>query len=208
MYSIGTGISSQLVSRAADGLGDETRLAEGMYPSLAAGHLVFSHLVAGRALDIFRMPLEAGVSAAPVPVVEGPEPELEPALSPDGSLLAYSSGPGGQSEVILRTFPTITQQWRVSSSGGSTPVWSRRGDVLYYRSASGPTLFRVEVRRTPTVSLSTPRSMTRPSTLLARTGFDVSLDGTRLLMVQEVKADDSKEPALAVVHHWPSLLKR
>ena len=50
--------------------------------------------------------------------------------------------------------------------------------------------------------------MTRPSTLLARTGFDVSLDGTRLLMVQEVKADDSKEPALVVVHHWPAVLKR
>ena len=110
--------------------------------------------------------------------------------------------------MILRTFPIQTQQWRVSSAGGSMPVWSRSGDVLYYRSAFGPTLQRVEVHRTPTLSLSTPRSMTRPSTLLARTGFDVSLDGTRLLMVQEVKADESKEPALAVVHHWPSMLKR
>ena len=28
------------------------------------------------------------------------------------------------------------------------------------------------------------------------------------LLVQDVKADDSKEPALAMVHHWPSMLKR
>ena len=208
IYSTGAGSSTHLISRAADGSGEETRLVEGMYPSLASGHLVFSRVVPGRASDIFRMPLEAGASVAPVPVVDGPEPEFEPALSPDGSLLAYVSGPGGQSEVILRTFPIQTRQWRVSSSGGSTPVWSRRGDVLYYRSASGPTVFRVDVQRSPTLSLSTPRSITRPSTLLARTGFDVSLDGTRLLMVQEVKADDSKEPALAVVHHWGAMLKR
>jgi hypothetical protein len=111
--------------------------------------------------------------------------------------------------VILRTFPGQTPQWRVSSAGGSAPVWSGQGDVLYYRSASGPTVLSVDdVQRTPTLSLSTPRSTTRPSTLLARTSFDVSLDGTRLLMVQEVKADDNKEPALAVVHHWPSMLKR
>jgi serine/threonine-protein kinase len=208
IYSIGTEASSRLVSRAADASGGETRLVEGMHPSLAAGHLVFTRLASGGAADIFRMPLEAGVSQAPVSVVEGPKQAIEPTLSPDGSLLAYTSGPGGQSEVILQTFPTLTRQWRVSSAGGSTPVWSRRGDVLYYRSASGPTVFRVDVRRSPTLSLSTPRAITRPSTLLARTGFDVSLDGTRLLMVQEVKADDSKQPALAVVHHWASLLKR
>ena len=154
------------------------------------------------------MPLGSGGSTAAVPVVQGPDNELEPALSPDGSLLAYASGPIGETEVILRTFPIQTQQWRVSSAGGSMPVWSRRGDVLYYRSAYGSTLLRVDVQRTPTLSLSAPRSITRPATLLARTGFDVSLDGTRLLMVQEVKADDSKEPALAVVHHWPAMLKR
>jgi serine/threonine-protein kinase len=208
IYSIGSGVSSQLVSRAADGSGGETRLGEGMHPSLAAGHLVFSRLLSGQGGDLFRMPFEPGVSAAPVPVVQGPDQELEPALSPDGSLLAYASGPAGQTEVLLRTFPIQTEQWRVSSAGGSTPVWSRSGDVLYYRSASGPTLLLVDVQRSPTLTLSTPRAITRPSTLLARTGFDVSLDGTRLLMVQEVKADDSKEPALAVVHHWPLMLKR
>ena len=34
--------------------------------------------------------------------------------------------------------------------------------------------------------------------------------GHAYLMVQEMKADDSKEPALAVVHHWhwPAVLKR
>ena len=104
--------------------------------------------------------------------------------------------------------PAFTRQWRVSSAGGSTPVWTRRGDVLYYRSASGPTVFRVDVRRSPTVSLGPPRAIARPSTLLARTGFDVSLDGTKLLMVQEVKADDSKDGRFAVVHQWPAMIKR
>ena len=37
IYSIGNGMSSQLVSRAADGSGDETRIVQGMYPIAGRG---------------------------------------------------------------------------------------------------------------------------------------------------------------------------
>jgi hypothetical protein len=33
-------------------------------------------------------------------------------------------------------------------------------------------------------------------------GFDVSLDGTKLLMVQEVKTESDRGPSLAIVQNW------
>jgi hypothetical protein len=63
-------------------------------------------------------------------------------------------------------------------------------------------IMRVDVRSSPAVSLGTPRHVDRPSNLLARGGFDVSPDGTRLLMVQETKTDEQRAVSLAVVQNW------
>ena len=61
---------------------------------------------------------------------------------------------------------------------------------------------RVEVGTTPSVTLGTPQLVPRPSNLVARLGFDVSKDGTRLLMVQEVKTDEQRGAAVAVMQNW------
>jgi hypothetical protein len=45
-------------------------------------------------------------------------------------------------------------------------------------------------------------SNTRQRSLLARLGVDISPDGTRLLMVQEVKTESDRGPTLAVVQNW------
>lgn len=52
------------------------------------------------------------------------------------------------------------------------------------------------------VTLGVPREVSRPASLIARAGFDVSPDGKRLLMVREVRDDDGRGPALAVVQNW------
>jgi Tol biopolymer transport system component len=129
------------------------------------------------------------------------EHEWESALSPDGTLLAYSSGDAGQSEVILRTYPKLTGQWPVSSGGGSSAVWTPRGDALYYRDVPGQ-IWRVDVRSTPSVTLGSPQLVQRPPSLIARVGYDISSDGTRLLMVQEAKTDEQRAASLAVVQNW------
>ena len=52
------------------------------------------------------------------------------------------------------------------------------------------------------MTLDTPTPVARPSSLLARVGFDISRDGKRLLMVQEVKTDEQRVASLAVVQNW------
>jgi hypothetical protein len=170
----------QLVGRPADGSAGEVVLTTGLQPSIAAGRLVFARESASRGADLFHMrsPDAGADPGTPQGLQESPANESDPALSPDGKLLAYSLGNAGDTEVILRTYPVATGRWQVSSGGGALPVWSPGGDALYYRTIPGAVM-RVDVGRTPTVTLGTPREVRRPSRLIARVGYDVSPDGKR-----------------------------
>ena len=87
-------------------------------------------------------------------------------------------------------------------------MWSPRSDAIYYRDVPGQ-IMRVAVRRNrSSVTLDTPTPVARPSSLLARVGYDISRDGKRLLMVQEVKTDEQRAASLAVVQNWLAGVKR
>jgi Tol biopolymer transport system component/DNA-binding winged helix-turn-helix (wHTH) protein len=55
-----------------------------------------------------------------------------PAFSPDGRWLAYCSNESGQLEVYVVPFPRSGGKWRISSSGGKFPIWSRHGRELFF----------------------------------------------------------------------------
>jgi hypothetical protein len=163
---------------------------------------VFTRLEAGAAGNLHQLLIPPSGATAGDQVFQAlPEHETEASLSPDGTLLVYTQGEAGQSNVVLRTFPASTRQWRVSSNGGSIASWSPTGDAIYYRDVPGQVM-RVAVTSRPEVSLSTPAVVPRPPSLVARYGFDVSLDGTKLLMVHEVPVDDQRLPSVAVVRNW------
>jgi serine/threonine-protein kinase len=85
--------------------------------------------------DIIAVPARG--DAAPVPVTSSPFSELEPALSPDGRWVAYSSDEAGTAEVYVRPFPnTDAGRWQVSNGGGTDPVWSPDGKQLYFLNGS------------------------------------------------------------------------
>lgn len=59
-------------------------------------------------------------------------------VSPDGRWLAYESNSLGRYEVHVRPFPSVENgQWRVSSGGGTQPVWTAGGRELIYRGPDG-----------------------------------------------------------------------
>jgi len=49
--------------------------------------------------------------------------------------IAYSSNESGQFEAYVQPFPPNGSRWTVSSDGGEEPIWSPKGDKLYYRSS-------------------------------------------------------------------------
>ena len=60
--------------------------------------------------------------------------ESAPRFSPDGSRIAYVSNASGQPEVYVRALNGSGPARRVSTSGGSEPVWRRDADAVYFRS--------------------------------------------------------------------------
>jgi serine/threonine-protein kinase len=104
-------------------------------------HLAFAELAEDTGWDLWTLPLE--LPATDDPGIREPElflrtsfNETEPAFSPDGRWVAYTSSESGGSEVYVRPFPGSTSsgagQWRISASGGRYPIWSPVDKVLFY----------------------------------------------------------------------------
>jgi Tol biopolymer transport system component len=204
VYALDAGRGEVLASRRADASQPQVELFEGTQPSVdTAGRLFFVRLERSLRGGLWRasLPATGGVPGEPTIVQQTPAHEWEPTLSPDGTLLAYSSGDAGQSVVMLRGYPETPGQWQVSAGGGSLPQWSPAGDKLYFRELSG-NIMVVDVKAKPEVSLSAPRLVPKPATLIARAGFDVARDGKRLLLPRPVSDDHGRGPALTVVQNW------
>jgi Tol biopolymer transport system component len=204
IYEVDVAGIDTIMMRRADGSRPAQTLFRGMQPNVTApGHLLFMRLASGMGGGLWHASLPPGdaVPTEPVELQQTPVHEWDPVLSPNGKWLAYVSGDTGQSEVMLRRYPEAEGQWQVSVSGGNTPLWNPVGDKLYFKDLAGQ-LFVVDVTTTPQLTLSTPRHIPRPATLIAMAGFDISRDGKRLLMTRQVTNDNARGPALAVMQNW------
>jgi serine/threonine protein kinase len=66
--------------------------------------------------------------------------DMEPAFSPDGQWLAYSSDESGRYQVFVRPFPEGAKgggQAQVSTTSGTFPVWSRTAKAIFYVANDG-----------------------------------------------------------------------
>jgi Tol biopolymer transport system component len=70
----------------------------------------------------------------PVLYLESPSQVMHANLSPDGSLLAYTSNESGRFEVWVETVPRSDRKEQVSAAGGYEPQWNADGSELYYLS--------------------------------------------------------------------------
>jgi DNA-binding winged helix-turn-helix (wHTH) protein/Tol biopolymer transport system component len=78
--------------------------------------------------------------------------ETAPALSADGSLLAYQSDEGGRWDVYVQRIAD-GRRAIVSTNGGDRPFWALDGASIVYR--SGPSLVRATVRK-DTLTVGSP----------------------------------------------------
>jgi len=152
------------------------------------------------------------------PTADGPSAQIEAlagtpleavraSLSPDGRWLAYDSG-GESAQVYVRPFPNIDGgSWQISPDGGTQPIWSPRGDELFYRDPK-QAMVAVPVRASPTFRAERPKTLFSGRYLAAGSGwnYDVAPDG-RFLMIKDVEADRASTN-LAVVLNWTEELKR
>lgn len=137
-----------------------------------------------------------------IPLVATDANERGMLLSPDGRWLAYVSDETGRDEVFVRPFPEVSAgKWQVSSGGGGSPVWGKRGTELFYIGSSN-TLIAARYAAaagsflvTGTEPLfSTSGMLTGPNTAV----YDVSPDDQRFLMISLGGRNDD----LVWVQNW------
>jgi serine/threonine-protein kinase len=138
-----------------------------------------------------------------------------PDISADGRWLAYASGSPG--EVYVQPYPALDHRVQVSIDGGSEPVWRGDGREMYYLhnvSAGGALkvrLMAVPVSTTPAFSVGTPRMLFEGPFRIDGGSFrnyDVTADGQRFLMVQEVQRPPARVSQMVLVQNWIEELKQ
>ena len=129
--------------------------------------------------------------------------------------MAYLTGSPGQ--IYVQPYPALDRRVQVSIEGGSEPVWRRDGREMYFLhnvSAGGALKVRVmavPVTTTPAFSAGTPHVLFEGpfrSDGGAFRNYDVTPDGQRFLMVQEVQRKPARVSQMVLVQNWTEELKR
>lgn len=140
-----------------------------------------------------------------------------PDISADGRWLAYATTNISPTQVYAQPYPALGQRVQVSTDGGSEPVWRRDGREMYYLqgvSAGGALKVRmmaVPITTTPTFSAGTPQVLFEGPFRNDGGSFrnyDVTADGQRFVMVQEVQRPPARVSQMVLVQNWVAELKQ
>ena len=206
LFTSGRDGEANLHLRAADGTGPVERLSASpdlQWPqswSPDGGTLVFSRRVrtgsaAAETLDTMMMRLDADRTVVPLLATEFTESNA--AVSPSGRWIAYRSDESGHNEVYVQRFPELGGRVQISTTGGTSPLWSSDGAELFYR--QGQAMMAVAVDGSGAAfSAGQPERLFEGRYLddLTR-NYDVAPDG-RFLMIKE--ADTLRQ--IHVVVDW------
>ena len=125
-------------------------------------------------------------------LISTPFHEANPAFSPDGRWLAYTSDESGQAEVYVQAFearesPRLAGERHLLSRHGAISLrWRRDGKELFYLAWDGR-LYAVPITLFPKLKIGEPAPLFTIGTearaaIHSLGGFDVSADGQRLLV--------------------------
>jgi Tol biopolymer transport system component len=146
-----------------------------------------------------------GRGQTPSPVLQTPFTEWEPAVSPDGGWVAYSSNRDrtGRREIYVRSLSgEPATEHKVSRDGGQSPRWRTR-DEIFFLSPDG-TLMAARVKVATSVTFDTdipyPLFKTGLGPVTDFRAYDVSRDGKRFLV--PVFGEAARHDAITVMTDW------
>jgi serine/threonine protein kinase len=128
-------------------------------------------------------------------------------LSPDGRWLAYASVRGGTFEVFVEQFPGGLPRKQISAGGGVHPRWTNGGKELVYWAPPGGIVANALAFGPDGITVGPPKTLVAQPVLTlidARTHFDITRDGRKILMRQ---AAGPPSPGIRVIVNWSAKLK-
>jgi eukaryotic-like serine/threonine-protein kinase len=198
-----TGIGDLYVRTAGGGGADELLYASADVKRPATFSpdgktLLFTAIVRGNA-ETWALPLSG--DRKPFPLVRTGFPAGNAAFSPDGHWFAYCEGDSGADQVYLQPFPQDGTRIRLSTTSGSSPLWSADGKTVFYATAAGNRLMAVDVTRVGgTLEAGPPRLLFVASQLFVHRGFLADPSGSRFLV--PVSRDPEPPASINVVVNW------
>jgi Tol biopolymer transport system component len=131
-------------------------------------------------------------------------------LSTDGRWVAYISKETGSLEVHIRSFPDGRVTHRVTTTGGSTPLWSRDGKELFYRDGEGWVVACAVRINGSLIDTGAPERLFKPNT--AKTwgsGYQHDVDASGRFFAYRVGDDTgSVTNTLTVMLNWTKAIAR
>ena len=142
--------------------------------------------------------MSLGGGGVPKPFVSAEGGAFQPAFSPDGRWLAYSSLESGSMEVYVRGFPGRDGgRIQVSTGGGFAPRWSSDGRRIAYFLDGRVVL--ATITTTPTFAVVSREPFFDASyTPRVDRGFDLTADGLQLLTLRS----SAGEEQVVVMTNW------
>jgi dipeptidyl aminopeptidase/acylaminoacyl peptidase len=131
--------------------------------------------------------------------------ESNPAFSPDGRWVAYSSTRTGSSEIYVRPFPAKEPEHKVSRAGGQFPRW-RRNEIFFVDPGGVLMAARFDGSQSPPAMIPQPLFPAGLTSALHNHPYDVSHDGRRFLIPLPV--DPLERPSITIITDWTARLPR
>jgi serine/threonine-protein kinase len=178
----------------ADGGGEAQQLTEGMVQQMPRSFspdgkwLAYDQISAGGRFEIWTAPVQLDRDRGTLGVRLGkaeqllptPFDEHNPAFSPDGRWLAYSSDETGIYEVYVSTFQGPGGKALISTGGGTRPIWSRDGRELFYLGPDQRIMVAEYTAKGDSFTARKPRVWSEKRLLVAPFSvYDLAPDGKR-----------------------------
>jgi Tol biopolymer transport system component len=151
------------------------------YPARMMG---FSLDSAQNGLDAYVVALadDGTLAGKPLLVGGGAGDQDTPAVSADGSLVAYQSSESGRPQIYVARLADPGARRRVTNDGGFVPRWSRDGRRLLYAGLGDNQVFALTLRSAAELRFDAPQAVTAPGTAGRIVSFDMAPDGTSVLV--------------------------
>jgi serine/threonine-protein kinase len=132
-------------------------------------------------------------------------------VSPNGRWIAYRSNVSGREEIYVERYPTLGNRQKISTGGGTIPLWSRDGHELFFSSGDARQMFAVAVQPGSTFVAGRPQVLFEFAMMVAGGGtrpYDIAPDG-RFFIIRSGQAEaGSIASNMIVVLNWVEELKR